>query len=97
MHEIWVPSRFNIESFSKSGVKPSKLRLIPEAVDTDFFNPSRAAAKLEASSAGDGELRPRPYQLELMPEERRAFKFLSIFKWEYRKGWDILLKVRSFS
>lgn len=26
------------------------------------------------------------------PLQNRAFEFLSIFKWEYRKGWDILLK-----
>ncbi|GAB4389150.1 MAG: hypothetical protein Kow0025_12740 [Thermodesulfovibrionales bacterium] len=39
MDEIWVPSRFNVETFSMSGVRPDKLRIIPHSVDTGFFRP----------------------------------------------------------
>ena len=39
MDEIWVPSEFNVETFSRAGVERSKLRIIPYSVDTDFFKP----------------------------------------------------------
>lgn len=39
MDEVWVPSEFNRETFSKSGVAREKLRVIPYSVDTDYFHP----------------------------------------------------------
>ncbi|MFM8879922.1 MAG: glycosyltransferase, partial [Verrucomicrobiota bacterium] len=44
MDEVWVPSRFNVETFAASGVERSKLVLMPEAVDSEFFDPARHAA-----------------------------------------------------
>eukprot|EP00736_Rhodelphis_marinus_P001364 Rmarinus@m.3289 len=38
--EIWVPSKFNFDTFTRSGVCPEKVHIIPEAVDTDLFNPA---------------------------------------------------------
>ena len=40
MDEVWVPSRFNVETFATAGVDRSKLRIVPYAVDTKLFNPS---------------------------------------------------------
>jgi glycosyltransferase involved in cell wall biosynthesis len=37
MDELWVPSRFNLETFTRSGVKPEKIKLVPIGVDTSFF------------------------------------------------------------
>src|SRR5690606_2546587 len=37
--EIWVPSRFNAETFASSGVPPEKLRVLPLGVDTRRFRP----------------------------------------------------------
>ena len=39
MDEIWVPSRFNMETFAASGVAKSKLKVIPGAVDESLFDP----------------------------------------------------------
>ncbi|MEK7533899.1 MAG: glycosyltransferase family 4 protein [Patescibacteria group bacterium] len=39
MDEIWVPSHFNLKTFSDSGVKKEKIKVIPYAVDTNIFNP----------------------------------------------------------
>ncbi len=39
MDEIWVPSRFNADTFAASGVDRSKLRIIPGAVDETLFDP----------------------------------------------------------
>lgn len=40
MDEIWVPSHFNLKTFSESGVKKEKIKVIPYAVDTSIFNPN---------------------------------------------------------
>lgn len=39
MDQIWVPSLFNRQTFTKSGVKGEKIRVIPLGVDTDRFHP----------------------------------------------------------
>lgn len=43
MDEIWVPSEFNIQTFSNSGVDRNKLKLVPYAIDlnplTKSYNP----------------------------------------------------------
>jgi glycosyltransferase involved in cell wall biosynthesis len=39
MDEIWVPSRFNKQTFIQSGVNEDKIVIIPECIDTDIFNP----------------------------------------------------------
>lgn len=40
MDEIWVPSRFNIETFSMTGVPRHKLRAVPGGVDVRAFHPA---------------------------------------------------------
>ncbi len=37
--EVWVPSQFNIRTFSESGVTLSKLSTLPEAIDTHLYDP----------------------------------------------------------
>jgi len=37
--EVWVPSRFNLESFAAGGVRPDKLRWVRQGIDTERFNP----------------------------------------------------------
>ena len=37
--EVWVPSKFNKETFIKSGVKGEKIFVVGESIDTEFFNP----------------------------------------------------------
>lgn len=39
MDEVWVPSRFNMETFARAGVKASKLRWVPAGVETNRFRP----------------------------------------------------------
>ena len=39
LDEIWVPSRFNLETFAAAGVTREKLFVIPQAVDETVFNP----------------------------------------------------------
>lgn len=38
MDEIWLPSRFNIETFSGSGVYRDKLRLVPYSIESEKYD-----------------------------------------------------------
>lgn len=38
VREIWVPSHFNVETFSKSGVNQEKLVVVPEPIDIFTYN-----------------------------------------------------------
>lgn len=87
MDMVWVPTEFHVSTFTKSGVDPSKLVKVVQAIDTEFFDPikytpldlpSLGNLILGASSTGSNS--------------RNPFVFLSVFKWEYRKGWDVLFQ-----
>jgi len=51
LDEIWLPSAFHAETFAASGVERSKIRVIPQAVDTEVFRPGRASLPLESVPA----------------------------------------------
>lgn len=72
MTEVWVPTEFNKETFSNSGVSPERIFVVPEAIDGRKYDPERIA----------------PYPLKGV----RGFIFVSVFDWDLRKGWDLLLR-----
>lgn len=73
--EVWVPSHFTRKAFLKSGVRPTTLFRVPETID--FQEYSRTAVK---------------EPLKLFPKQPEVtFVFLSVFKWEERKNWQMLL------
>ena len=39
MDEVWVPSRFNMETFARSGVHQHRLRLMQQGENTEMFRP----------------------------------------------------------
>jgi glycosyltransferase involved in cell wall biosynthesis len=39
MDQVWVPSRFNEETYRYAGVSADKLRVIPIPIDCDYFRP----------------------------------------------------------
>jgi hypothetical protein len=41
MNEVWVPSEWQRQSFIASGVEASKIRVVPEGVNTTQFDPAR--------------------------------------------------------
>ena len=45
MDEIWVPCRYNVETFAGSGVSRHKLRVVPGGVDANVFNPAAPPLK----------------------------------------------------
>ena len=49
MDEIWVPSRFCVESFLAAGVSPAKLQVIPHGVDANRFGPHVPALEIDGA------------------------------------------------
>lgn len=70
MDEIWVPTRFNVETFARSGVMPAKLFVVPGGIDPAVYSP---------------DVPPFDWP------DKKGYNFLSVFEWNIRKGWDILL------
>lgn len=50
MDEVWVPSEFNVQTFSRSGVAPEKLQVVPECLQLDLFDPEIAPLELPQAS-----------------------------------------------
>lgn len=78
MDEVWVPTQHHKRIFQEGGVlKP--IVVVGQGIDVDFWNPS-----LHGSVSFD-----------TIDKNKKCadndFKFLSVFKWEARKGPDILL------
>jgi glycosyltransferase involved in cell wall biosynthesis len=88
------------------------ISVIPEAVDTNLFDPSfmrtgtaRSIVGIDRHLLVDGSrLQNTTAPLDTVVVSRQCgfsghqvlcnsgkFEFLTIFKWEYRKGWDVLL------
>jgi len=89
MDEVWVPSAFHMRTFAASGVRPDKLRKIVQAVDTSFYSPHRD--DLEPFRLPFGKRLVRSSS-DTKSRSRKRFSFLSVFKWEPRKGWDVLVR-----
>lgn len=79
-----MPTNFNVETFTKAGVVPSKLHALPEAVDIDLYDPyvvRGQAARRQVPAAIHKEVHARSARVN----------FLSNFKFEERKNWVGLL------
>lgn len=81
--ELWVPSRFVKIIYVQNGIHPNKIRIIPEPLNIDIYNEDIKPYK---------QLPSKNRKKGLIKVTKKTFKFLSVFKWEPRKGVDILLK-----
>ncbi|PKH86221.1 hypothetical protein CRG98_049990 [Punica granatum] len=88
MDYVWVPTDFHVRTFVSSGVDPAKVVKIMQPIDVEFFDPEKYWP-MDLSSLGDLVLGERSKAQDL--NGRMEFVFLSVFKWEFRKGWDVLL------
>ena len=76
--EVWVPTEWHVPRFVAAGVDRRRLHVVPEPVDTVFYD--RPSLPLYEHRAEIGSAGSAP------------FVFFSVFKWEARKGWDLLLR-----
>lgn len=105
--EVWTPSAFHAAVFTHAGVPEAKVQVVPEAVDPVLFVPSAAAPLLPpprwpmlSLQGGVPEVSPAVHvdisnnaaaAAAAATDPPAEFVFLSVFKWERRKGWDVLL------
>uniref|UniRef100_A0A6V7QWH9 Uncharacterized protein n=1 Tax=Ananas comosus var. bracteatus TaxID=296719 RepID=A0A6V7QWH9_ANACO len=93
MGAVWVPTDFHLAAFVRSGVDPSKVAKIVQPVDVDFFDPSKhEALALPTKNPIFSAAAPRKTPPLNPMSTEKGFVFLSVFKWEHRKGWDVLLR-----
>jgi glycosyltransferase involved in cell wall biosynthesis len=91
--EIWVPCTFVQKMFFASGVSRKKVVVIPEALDTYFFDPeAHVALALPLQSSFPKWRQWENFPLPTTEAYQTRYKFYANFKWEPRKGWDILLE-----
>jgi predicted secreted protein len=78
--EIWTPTQWGREIFRNHGVN-LPIIVIPESTNCDIFKPNNPYKN------ENGEIE------KLFPKETHdLFTFFSVFKWEDRKNWQILIK-----
>ncbi|KAK5826572.1 uncharacterized protein LOC108483994 [Gossypium arboreum] len=87
MDSVWVPTEFHVSTFVQSGVDPSKVMKVVQPIDVRFFDPSKYEP-LDIASKGNLVLGAKTPN----SSPGKEFVFLSVFKWEFRKGWDVLLE-----
>ena len=90
MNEIWVPTKFSYNIFEKYGNlsnfenNKTKLSILEQSVNTTFYSKN---LKLRFNRI------VKLLQLENISSlNNETFVFLSVFKWEERKGWKYLLQ-----
>lgn len=98
--EVWVPTEWHkahltiiLKKMGYSSMPP--IYVIPEAVDVTLFDPNSVGMgvqpivnSVEMNTAGTGA---NAVTALINSNISVPFVFLSVFKWEYRKGWDVLL------
>jgi hypothetical protein len=96
-HEVWLPTWRHATLFRRSGMSPDvRAVVIPESADVTFFE--RSTELLLACGGGGGaacrwalrNTTKQPFPFSRPLTDRRVV-FFSVFKWEWRKGYDVLL------
>jgi glycosyltransferase involved in cell wall biosynthesis len=81
--EVWVPSEANKELFKSEGVK-KRIRVAPLGIDEIiYFKQSVPVKKINSYKSLFG---PK------VEDGVRDFKFLTLIQWNFRKGYDALIK-----
>lgn len=91
--EVWVPTEWHRGVFAAAGVPLEQIYAMPEAIDSDFFQPRAGATHAEATTEEQHskEFSKSEDPIEESSEQAPRLALLSVFKWEHRKGWDVLL------
>eukprot|EP00775_Hariotina_reticulata_P003926 gene3926-4180_t len=100
MDEVWVPTQFNKDTFTKAGVDPAKIRIVPEGLDTAFWDPAKYSAVnlsalnlVQATGPAGGPNSSTPTSMNAAAfTSPKPYVFLAVFKWEARKGWKDLVQ-----
>jgi glycosyltransferase involved in cell wall biosynthesis len=88
--ELWVPSQFNVDTFTSAGVDAAKIKIVPEPVDVFSYS-------AEMYSGNDTPLDNTFTFLTVMTwEERKAWReLLTAYAEEFAAGEEVELVIRS--
>jgi len=93
MGEVWVPTVWHAAKLLEAGLSAERIHTVAQGVDTERFHPGARQILLPPPGAelvfGIRDVFRRTGSD--VGEPRRPFVFTSVFKWEKRKGWDLLL------
>jgi glycosyltransferase involved in cell wall biosynthesis len=88
--EVWVPGKFNLGTYAKSGVPKEKLWAVPYAMDTAVYRPSRLPARAKTKD-------PFTFLYIFSFGWRKGFDLLlEAFMNEFKKG-EAKLVIRAFT
>ena len=88
--EVWVPSRFNLETFASSGVPREKIRVVPYGLDTDFFRPIAETFPIPGK-------RGFCFLYVFMFDWRKGFDLLlEAYLQEFSRGDDVTLVLKAY-
>lgn len=80
--ECWTPTEYNARVFKEMGLS-IPVKVLPIGIDPMFK---------KENAIEDYALNYKVFGPEGSPEQPEGFKFLSVFRWSFRKGFDLLLK-----
>eukprot|EP00602_Paraphysomonas_sp_CaronLab_P000321 CAMPEP_0185031604 /NCGR_PEP_ID=MMETSP1103-20130426/19159_1 /TAXON_ID=36769 /ORGANISM="Paraphysomonas bandaiensis, Strain Caron Lab Isolate" /LENGTH=1396 /DNA_ID=CAMNT_0027567171 /DNA_START=153 /DNA_END=4340 /DNA_ORIENTATION=- len=83
LDEVWVPSEWQRGAFLDAGVQAEKIQVMPETVDSYYFDPDAVTDLPLPGTILDGYARDDP---------ERPYAFCSVFKMEGRKGYKELVE-----
>lgn len=89
-----MPTHFSLEIFANAGVERSKLHIVGEPVDVNFFKPTPISEgiRVRLDVAGDISSELPTDLAAFLSMSKSHFMFLFVGKWENRKGVKILLR-----
>jgi len=79
----WTPTEYNKNDFKKNGMT-IPITVMPIGVDDIYFNKNYIIKNMAFNF--------KVYSNKMVPDQPSGFKFLSVFRWSFRKGFDVLLK-----
>jgi len=82
INEVWVPTEFNVDTFTSAGVQPSKLFQVGEGIDMYGTWSPEAAKSIEADVMAKLGINGT----------KAGWNLMSLFKFERRKNWKGLLR-----
>jgi len=99
MGEVWVPTSWHRGKLLDAGLPGERVHVVSQGVDTERFHPEAPPLPLPPSGSHlvfggmpDPLTRAKLVEGRDGAEPERPFVFVSVFKWERRKGWDTLLE-----
>lgn len=85
----WTPTEYNKNDFLRNGMR-IPVTVMPIGVDQIYFDDFYVIENMAFNFKPF--IKRRVAEAEEISDQPQGFKFLSVFRWSFRKGFDVLLK-----